>query len=400
MARSRVRLCSTLAAGALMNVGVLLPHIAARPAGVGRYADAVCRRLVAPTTTLTPIAQAVEVRPSWSTVSDWVSIPGGNLPGPARRARRLQWLASTQTGKMLGSQGIDIVYAVAQEGLLARHGPPVCLVVHDLIPLDAPKGRRLDAVQLRTVFPRMLSNAAGIIAVSEATKQAICDRFGVRTDRVTVIPSGVDHEVFRPVCTDAVKAAQSRHGVGPETLIHLGTLAPHKDADLLVRALGVSPLRSSDARVAFIGPIAASDRARIERLARQVGVSSRLVWPGYVDLQDLVALLTGAASVVQLSRVEGFGLAVLEAMACGAPVLASDAAALRETVADGGTIVASRDAGEVAEQITAHLSAPRAEHSAPAIARAAKFDWTWTAAATHTALTRIQHDFHDGAWGD
>lgn len=369
-----------------MNVGVLLPRVAARPAGVGRYADEVCRRLVKLGTTLTPITQVANIPPPWSTNTARITIPGGNLPGPARRARRLQWLASPRTPERLQAGGIDVVYGVAQEATIARGGPPVCLVVHDLIPLEAPHGRRLDALQLRTLFRRMLSNASAIIAVSEATKERLCERFGLAADRMTVIPSGVDHEVFHPVASDAVKDAQSRHGIDPDTLIHLGTLAPHKDADLLVRALGVDPLRSSGVRVAFVGPIADRDRSRIDQLAQRVGVASRLVWPGYIDVPDLAALLTGAAAVVQFSRVEGFGLAVLEAMACGAPVITSGAAALVETVGSGGTLVTSRDPGQVAAVIANQLAMPRNARSARALHRAAEFDWARTAAATRSVL--------------
>lgn len=372
-----------------MRVGVLLPVIARRPAGVGRYADEVCRRLAREGPELVALSQSVELHPRWVAEEGVVRIPGGRTPGPVRRAARLAWGATPVSEVAITRAGIDVLLGIAQELPLRRTRIPSVLVVHDLISLHFPARRRLDAVAVRRLMPRQLMLADAVVTVSRATRDDLVTTFGVDAERVHVIPSGVDHDHFRPASVEAVRQAHRDFGLADDVILHLGTLAPHKDAELLVRALAVGTLRSNGIRVAFIGPIPRRDRRVMMELASSLGVADRVLWPGFVSDEALPALLTGAPLVCQLSHIEGFGLAVLEAMACGAPVVVSAAAALRETVGSGGAILESREADALAELIDHQLSEPRTPLRERALTRAAEFDWSTAVLGIRDLLTRI-----------
>jgi glycosyltransferase involved in cell wall biosynthesis len=373
----------------MMRVGVQLPVIPERPAGVGRYAQEVLSRLAVRNLTLVPMAQRVEVTPNWAG-SDFIRIPGdlrlGLASGLVRRVVRLTWGASGHSVARLQDRGIDVIYGVAQEGPTIYAGPPVCLVVHDLIPLRTQDGRRIDAILLRTAFRRMLRRASSIIAVSCSTRDDLCDLLGIDSAQITVIPSGVDHGRFFPQPKSAQDRFRRLHGLSENSIVHVGTLAPHKRVDLLVRALGQSPLRGSDARLALVGPLDGRQLEKLYTIARAEGVADRVDAIGYVDANELPTVLSAARVVCQASHTEGFGLAAVESMACGAPVVVSSTAALVESVGDAGLIVDEADPLAWSAAIDKALGPDNAQLSRRSVQRAAQFDWNTCADQTAEML--------------
>ncbi len=139
----------------------------------------------------------------------------------------------------------------------------------------------------------------------------------------------------------------------------------------------------------LVGRKDAGAYAEFERLARDLGLWERVLTPGYVSRDELAALMSGADAFVYPSRYEGFGLAPLEAMACGAPVVASDVASLPEVVGEGGVLVASNDVELWSDALRRVLMAPRVSASAAALRQAARFDWDEAALQLHTLLQRV-----------
>jgi glycosyltransferase involved in cell wall biosynthesis len=128
-----------------------------------------------------------------------------------------------------------------------------------------------------------------------------------------------------------------------------------------------------------------------EAEAKRCGTWRRVVTPGYVSRDELAALMSGAAAFVYPSRYEGFGLAPLEAMACGAPVVASHVASLPEVVGAGGFLVPSATESAWVEALTACLAGDRVALGAAAIAQAQRFDWDDAADRIVALLETISH---------
>ena len=204
----------------------------------------------------------------------------------------------------------------------------------------------------RTVVPRSVRRAARILAISERTRDDLTDLYGVPLDRIVVTPLGVDPD-FRP------------GGARGDYLLFVGAIEPRKDPLAAAEAA-----RAVGRRLVVVGP--ARDRA-LESALRDAGADLR----GYVAKPELVRLYQGAACVLFPSRYEGFGLPLVEAMACGAPVVARPDAALREVAGDAA-VFADGDLGEAVR--TALAGSERL--SAAGLERARRFTWAETARLT------------------
>jgi glycosyltransferase involved in cell wall biosynthesis len=191
-----------------------------------------------------------------------------------------------------------------------------------------------------------------VIAISEFTKRELVELLGVPPENVTVIPNGIEH-----VFTADGPAAEG------EYVLAVGTLEPRKN------------LR------------------RVQEAAEKLGKELRVVgargwggvdvpgWRGRVDDEELARLYRGAACVVYPSLYEGFGLPIVEAMACGAPVVTSRSGATEETAGGAAVLVDPLDVADIARGIVEAL-ARRDELRAIGLVRARAFDWDETARAT------------------
>jgi glycosyltransferase involved in cell wall biosynthesis len=293
----------------------------------------------------------------------------GTLPGACRRAR------------------LDLFHGTSNFELPVLAGCPLVVTVHDLIPLSCPGAvSRRYRLLFRVLVARAVSVARRVIAISEFTRREILERYPAAAKRIAVVPNGVDPAFCAPGDPDADRRVQARHGLAGRYLLFVGVLEPRKNVPLLVDAFEIlrhTRPEAADLQLALAGGAG----WRGETIA--AGVRSRGLDPavrllGYVPDADLPALYRGATLAVMPSQCEGFGLPALEAMACGAPVLASDAAALPETVGDAGELFTPGDAGALARRIADLAAAPKrlAALRERGFARAARFTWDRTAAGT------------------
>jgi glycosyltransferase involved in cell wall biosynthesis len=196
-------------------------------------------------------------------------------------------------------------------------------------------------------------------------------RFRLPDERVIVTPNGVD-----PAFSADGPAARTEDPY----VLFVGAIEPRKDPLAAVRALA---LLEDDVRLVMVGPHKRSIgplRALITELALQNRVELR----GYVDKADLAALYRGARCLLLPSKYEGFGLPVLEAMACGTPVVATRAGAIPEVAGDAAVLVDSPDAVVLADGVRA-AERDRARLRSAGIARAARYTWAETAKRTARA---------------
>jgi glycosyltransferase involved in cell wall biosynthesis len=195
-----------------------------------------------------------------------------------------------------------------------------------------------------------LRQAAEVIVPSEATRDDLIELYPVEPERVTVIHHGVDRERIHPVSEDEVQRARSRNGVLGRYVLFLGGLEPRKNLPRLVRAY--SRVRG-DAALVIAGASVSWNPEGREELERALAslpaeARERVVLTGYLGTRDKVALLTGAEALVFPSLYEGFGFPLLEAMACGTPVLTSNTSSLPEVAGDAALLVDPLDEEAIA----------------------------------------------------
>jgi glycosyltransferase involved in cell wall biosynthesis len=266
------------------------------------------------------------------------------------------------------------------------------VTVHDLafrrFPETAPHGTRWWLARI----DRTLARAARIIVVSDSTRRDLLEFYPVAPERVSVIHHGVDREVFAPAPAEAVGEVRARFRVDGPYLLALGGIEPRKNLPNLVEAFAALP---SDVRPALVvagGEVAWNPEGRrlLEGALSKVpgDVRRRVVLAGYVSEPEKVALLSGAEALVCPSLYEGFGLPLLEAMACGTPVLTSDVSALPEVAGDAALLVDPREVDSIRQGLERLL---RDEELRRTLARAgaeraATFTWERTARSTADVL--------------
>jgi glycosyltransferase involved in cell wall biosynthesis len=262
-----------------------------------------------------------------------------------------------------------------------RPGVPAIMTLYDLIALIHP----------RTVSPRArllfrfttwlaLRSVRQVITISDATRQDLLQHFSIAAERVTTIPLAADPR-FQPQPQSAIEAVRQKYNLPERYLFYLGINKPHKNLVRLVEAM--SQLGPRPLPLVIAG---AWDERYPEPKARAetLGLADQVRFLGPVDDADLPALYSGCTLFVFPSLYEGFGLPVLEAMACGAPVACSNASSLPEVTADAALLFDPLDVKAIAAVLhrgveDADLRRSLAEQG---VRQAANFSWVRTAAET------------------
>ncbi len=266
-------------------------------------------------------------------------------------------------GLPLRSRSLDVLHCTTFRAPL-RAPVPVVVTVHDLAVVRHPElFTAWTRAYARTLLLPVLRSARRVLAVSEFTRSEVVELAGVPEDRVDVAYNAADREVFRP----------DGEAADGEYVLAVGTLEPRKNLSRLIEATGVLGV---ELRVAGARGWGSVDVA-----------APHVTWVGRPGDAELAALLRGALCLAYPSLYEGFGIPVLEAMLCGAPVVTSVMSAMQE-VADGAAeLVDPTDVSSIAAGIERALGR-RAELRAAGLARARRFGWAATAEAAATAYRK------------
>ena len=262
---------------------------------------------------------------------------------------------------------------------------PTVVTVHDLSLLLHPDTHEARLVErARRRLPVMARAAAHVLTDSESVRAEISDVLGVEPERVTAVPLA-PRRAFRPAPAEESGEVRGRLGISDDFILFVGTVEPRKNLLTLVRAFDLL-LRETPHRPRLV--IAGGKGWLTDELFRFVeasGLSPHLTFTGYVSDEDLRSLYTACRLCVYPSLYEGFGLPPLEAMACGAPVVASRIAALDETLGRGASLSFNpSDPAELAGRLSQLLddSRLRATLSQAGLRRAAGFSWERAASLT------------------
>ena len=263
------------------------------------------------------------------------------------------------------------------------------VTIHDMTLMLFPEWHPRDRVNSMThEMTRSLEIADHILADSAATRDDIVKQLSVRPERISVVPLAADRS-FKPMPAAETRKVLSDWGLVPDSyLLFMGTIEPRKNLLRLLQAVELAGSRIGPLVVAGADGWGSDEVAgHIQRLQR----AGRLSYLGYVPDNFRPALINGARSFVYPSLYEGFGLPVLEAMACGVPVLASNVSSLPEVVGDAGILVDPHDVDAIAREMARLWEDEplRRELVARGLARARTFSWEKTASQTLGVYTRL-----------
>ena len=258
------------------------------------------------------------------------------------------------------------------------------LTIHDLSILLHADTHEPDLVRrARRRLPVMARSASMIITATESVRREICEHLHVEADRVAVTPFA-PRSGFQAMPAKQANQTKERLGIEDEFVLFVGTIEPRKNLLALVRAFD-QILRQTSRRPQLV-VVGAEGWLMDELFAfiKQSSISDRLLLTGYLDDDDLRALYSSCTVFVYPSIYEGFGLPPLEAMACGAPVIAGNIATFQETLGSAAQLVEPNDVEAFARSIVEILDDEdrRRALSRRGLEQAAKFSWQRTAKLT------------------
>ncbi|MBI5284279.1 MAG: glycosyltransferase family 4 protein [Chloroflexi bacterium] len=309
--------------------------------------------------------------------------------GASSRPARLAW-EQLQLPRALASLGIDVLHSTHHTLPLAGVRCGRVVTIHDVtffrIPERYPAARRL-YMQVLTRLSAKVADA--IIVPSNAVRDDVVRTLRVPAAKVTTVYEAAGPQ-FAPVERDVALAVARRHGIDAPYVLSVGSLEPGKNRTRLIRAMRRLRDEGLDYRLVVVGQKAWKYESDLD-LVGQLGMSDRVIFPGYVRQDDLPALYGGATAFAFPSLYEGFGLPVIEAMAGGVPVVTSNISATAEVAGDAALLVDPLSVDAIAGGLR-HLLTDgelRADFARRGLDRAAEFSWRRAADETHAVYVRV-----------
>jgi glycosyltransferase involved in cell wall biosynthesis len=356
-----------------MKLALEITTCSASRAGVGYYTEHLVDALLETRQSGDEVVLLSNQPPASDLAARWA--PHLHIRGPKIRALWMQ----TEVPRLLSETGADVGVFPNYAVPLASPCPTI-VVVHDMALLRAPQHFTLrKRVLMRSMLRQSVAAASVIATVSVASKRDIVELLGVDEERIALLP-GAAHPSCRRATPDVIEAVRARYSLTRPYVLTVGTIEPRKNLLTLLRAFDRLERDGTDHDLVVVGGRGWRDEPLVRALEARVE-NRRVRWLGYVPESELAALYTGADLFVYASTLEGFGLPVLEAMACGTPVVASDIAALREVGGTAARYVPAEDdeafAHAIGETLRDRGSKLRAEAIGPI--RAQTFSWRGTA---------------------
>jgi glycosyltransferase involved in cell wall biosynthesis len=234
----------------------------------------------------------------------------------------------------------------------------------------------------RMNYPRSARLADAIIINSQSLRAEIEHYLNVDARKFRLIHEAVDHDLFRPGDADAARARVASYGVTKPFVLFVSSLWPYKNCEGLLRAWALARGQLGDRQLAVVGAGGERYVAQLHALAAELGISGDVVFVGGVPLEETVSFYRAADVFVYPSLNETFGLPILEAMACGCPVVTSDTSAMPETAGGAAVLSDPQDPASIASAIVRAVGPGMDRLRDEGLRRAGQFTWGATAAAT------------------
>lgn len=267
---------------------------------------------------------------------------------------------------------------------IVKSGITAFITIYDIIPLTYPElvsSGSIEAVKriVESIRPEMW-----VMCISEAVKRDLCSTTGFPGERVSVVPLAASKDHFHLATEDEVKTVQIRHNLMESPyLLSLSAIEPRKNIGLLLRCFAriCREDKIDDLQLVLVGVRAKDCHLRDALASVNEKVRSRVTFTGFVPNEELAGLYGGALAFCFPSYAEGFGLPVLEAMQCGAPIISSNRTSLPEVVGDAGFLIDPDDEEKWCEAMIKIYGDPllRRRMRELSLSRASQFSWQKTA---------------------
>jgi alpha-1,3-rhamnosyl/mannosyltransferase len=257
---------------------------------------------------------------------------------------------------------------------------PTVFSIYDLSLRRYSKTHPRERVWLFEYFIKTrLKYASHILTISEFIRQEIIDEFNVSPSMVTSIPLAPD-PLFSKCSPDDVALIQSKYNLPSTYLLFVSSLEPRKNIDLLIEALEKA---DTDIPLVLVGWQGWGDKHWLDKIEK-INMRNRVYLIGHVPDNDLKIIYNSAQALVYPSLYEGFGLPIIEAMACGCPVICSNAASMPEVAGNAAVLIDPSRSDDLAHAIETivHNTAFRKEMVTKGLTRAGEFTWANTASKT------------------
>ena len=365
-----------------LRVSIDASAVPDHPTGAGRYVLELVKRLAQRSDLdLTVLCRRDDAE-------RWKAIGGALLVdrAPPARPLRLAW-EQMELPRILEQLSVEVHHG-PHYTMPARASIPTVVTVHDMTFFDHPEWHeRAKVLFFRRAIRQSAARAAALITASSAAASRITDVLGPDVN-LHLIPHGVDRDKYRPLAADEREAAatdeelRAKMGVRQPYVAFVGTLEPRKDVPNLVRAFDKVAGDLPDLRLILAGAPGWGVEA-VEAAISSSRHRNRVRRVGYVDERDKVALMRGAAALAYPSREEGFGLPVLEALACGAPLITTSGTSMADVVGDAARLFTPADVEELAAAVDEQVRGGSAvdERRERGFALAARYTWEASADA-------------------
>jgi len=287
--------------------------------------------------------------------------------------KRILWY-QTALNQQLKRQQADLFFSPVHEGIFFPNVPQI-VTVHDLIPLKYPELSPKWKYYYLYVLPFLLKQSQHIICVSEYTKQDIVQTYKLNPESITVVYNGYDRNLFYPQANEEILRKYNLD----QYLLYVGDMRFYKNLSRTLEAFDRLPLK--DYQFVITGKKDDFFYPQIETQVTQLAARDRIIFLDYVPTEDLPGLYSMAQSLVFASLYEGFGLPVLEAMACGCPVITSNTTSIPEVGGDSVFYVNPLDVDNITQGMYQILTKIELRESLrqKGIERSQIFSWDKTA---------------------
>ncbi len=367
-----------------MRIGFFTYGMKAHLTGIGRYAVELTRAL----RSLEPQAEIVLINPYPDSKLDWYrEFPTIAVPQLARLPAVVS-IGHVLLHRIAVAWRLDILHdpcGIAPFLVPTRSYRRVT-TVHDLVPIIWPEVQPL-ATRLifRTLIPAARYTADAIFTVSQASASDLQRMLNVPPKKLFVTPNGVTPP--QPITDLQVNMVLDRLGIQKPFFLYVGAINRRKNLDRVYEAFGQLRVRFPDLKLIIVGPSSWGGAG----IAQRAKVDPNIILTGFLSDHELQALYRSCVALVYVSLYEGFGLPVLEALAQGAIVIASNVSALPEVVGEAGLLVDPLNPQEIHDAMHALLCDPdkRRNLRSKAPDQVAKFTWRRTAESTLAAYYQI-----------
>ena len=395
-----------------MNIYIDATSLLRKPDGVGRYGSSVVSQLLARDHDNHYRALAfADDRPKFKAIPP-AELKYEYLPLP--RQIYNQWfkrIGQVSINRWLKKRPDVVIYPNFVNFPKIKNTKSI-VVIHDLAYLEAPQTltkRSLGKLEkvvpksfvrpnlhyLEKFVPRALEQATAVVAVSEETRDAIAAQYGLNASDITVIPNAVDEKFFSRRSAEELQAVRVKYGLPDDFILFLGTIEPRKNIMNLLEGYASLPAKLREQYpLVLAGKKGWNSEGIDQRVQELLEEGNSILTTGFVDDEDLPALLKAANLLLWPSIHEGFGLPILEAMAAGTPVVTSDLAPMNRLGEDAALFVTPDKPVTITSAVRRVLESPKLakEMTKKGKLVAKKHRWDNSAQAMLELINRLGND--------